>query len=107
ATLSRRRSGRRGAAAEHGRWVVLCGDAHRSPPDAPNRTFPLVLGTSASALDRARLRKTTRRLLRSGSMSALEPNVLRLPKPDDRWVPRPYPREEPLDALNQGGSAGH
>jgi hypothetical protein len=39
-------------------------------------------------------------------MAVSEPNVLRLPKPDDRWVPRPYPREELLDALIEGGMAG-
>jgi hypothetical protein len=32
--------------------------------------------------------------------------LLRLPKPDDRWVPREYPREILLDALIEGGMAG-
>jgi Phosphatase len=39
-------------------------------------------------------------------MSASQPHLLRLPKPDDRWVPRPYPREVLLDALIEGGMAG-
>src|SRR5205809_6744281 len=39
-------------------------------------------------------------------MAAPEPNLLRIPKPDDRWVPRPYPPEELLDALIDGGMAG-
>lgn len=39
-------------------------------------------------------------------MSASQPHLLRLPKPDDRWVPREYPREILLDALIEGGMAG-
>jgi hypothetical protein len=39
-------------------------------------------------------------------MAASQPHLLRLPKPDERWVPRPYPREELLDALIEGGMAG-
>src|SRR5438876_572024 len=39
-------------------------------------------------------------------MAAHQPHFLRLPKPDDRWVPRPYPREVLLDALIEGGMAG-
>ena len=34
------------------------------------------------------------------------PHLLRLPQPDDRWVPREYTREELLDALIKGGMAG-
>src|SRR5436309_7591448 len=41
-----------------------------------------------------------------GLMVASQPHLLRLPKPDERWVPRPYPREELLDALIEGGMAG-
>src|SRR5436190_18883804 len=39
-------------------------------------------------------------------MAASQPQLLRIPKPDDRWVPRPYPPEELLDALIEGGMAG-
>jgi Phosphatase len=39
-------------------------------------------------------------------MSASQPHLLRFPKPDDRWVPREYPREILLDALIEGGMAG-
>jgi Phosphatase len=39
-------------------------------------------------------------------MPASQPHLLRLPKPDDRWIPRSYPREVLLDALIEGGMAG-
>src|SRR5947207_5400530 len=39
-------------------------------------------------------------------MAASRPHFLRLPTPDDRWVPKPYPREVLLDALIEGGMAG-
>jgi hypothetical protein len=39
-------------------------------------------------------------------MPASESNLLRLPKTDDRWVPKQYPREVLLDALIEGGMAG-
>src|SRR2546425_6440283 len=39
-------------------------------------------------------------------MSAIEPTIARFPKPDERWQPRPTPREELLKALVQGGMAG-
>jgi len=39
-------------------------------------------------------------------MAAPEPTLARLPKPDHRWEPRPYPREELLQAILHGGMAG-
>jgi len=39
-------------------------------------------------------------------MAASEPNLLRLPKTDDHWVPRDHQREVLLDALIEGGMAG-
>src|SRR5256714_3409645 len=35
-----------------------------------------------------------------------QPAFARLPAPDERWEPRPYPREELLGALVHGGLAG-
>jgi hypothetical protein len=39
-------------------------------------------------------------------VEATEPHLARLPTPDERWAPRPYPREELLKALVHGGMAG-
>src|SRR5919197_2710227 len=39
-------------------------------------------------------------------MAAIEPHLARLPKPDDRWVPRPYARDDLRKALIHGGMAG-
>jgi hypothetical protein len=39
-------------------------------------------------------------------MAAPEPNLARLPKPDERWQPRAYPREELLQAILHGGMSG-
>jgi hypothetical protein len=39
-------------------------------------------------------------------MATPESNLARLPKPDERWQPKQYPREELLAAILHGGMAG-
>jgi hypothetical protein len=39
-------------------------------------------------------------------MAAIEPQRATVPKPDDRWTPRPYDRDELLRACIHGGMAG-
>ena len=39
-------------------------------------------------------------------MALGDPHLARLPKPDERWEPRPYPREELLEAILAGGMSG-
>src|SRR5438067_11735133 len=39
-------------------------------------------------------------------MAPSEPGLARLPKPDRRWEPKSYPREELLAAILEGGMSG-